>query len=110
MTLGFHALAMSFAMCSLLNACMQTSDASQADERTPAYAQDRRFTGWSMMSAQERSELRTELLSMKSYEECANYLEHHYHEMLDRAQKNGSTRPVNRTDICHRMKSVGMFR
>ena len=110
MTIDSHALSISFVVCSLLNGCTQTSDGIQVNQPTEASIQDRKLTGWAMMSAQERSELRQKMLSMKSYAECADYAEHHYQMMLERAQENGSSRPINRTDICYRMKSAGMFR
>jgi hypothetical protein len=110
MTQGFLAVAISFAIFSLLNGCTQTGDGLQNNEQTKIYIEDRKLAGWSIMSEQERRDLRQKMLSMKSYEECSNYVEHHFQMMLERAREIGTTRPINRTDICHRMKSAGMFR
>ena|SRR5450830_28249 len=110
MTMDFHVFTLSFAICSLLSGCTQTGDGLQNNEQPKAYFEDRKLAGWSMMSGQERSDLRQKMLSMRSYEECSNYIEHHFQMMIERAQEIGSTRPINRTDICHRMRSAGMFR
>lgn len=109
-TQSFSAVATLFAIFSLLSGCTQTGDGLQNNGQTKIYIEDRKLAGWSIMSEQERSDLRQKMLSMKSYEECSNYVEHHFQMMHERAQEIGSTRPINRTDICHRMKSAGMFR
>src|SRR5450830_1085922 len=110
MTIDSHTLSIFFAVCSLLSGCTQTNDGGQVHRPTEAYIQDRKVAGWTMMSAQERNELRQKMLSMKSYAECADYIENQYQMMHERAQENGSSRPTNRTDICQRMKSAGIFR
>jgi|GEM_PF-4982253 len=110
MNMDFHALSISFAVCSLLNGCSQTSDGSQGNAPTNAYIEDKKLAGGPIVNAQERSRLRQKMLSMKSYEECTSYVELHDQMMLEEAQEKGSSRPLSRKDICHRMKSAGMFR
>lgn len=106
MTTDFHALAIAFAIFSFLNGCTKAGDTFSDNDPI----RTRQLAGWSIMSTQERTDLRKKMLTMKSYDECEKYIEHHYQIMLERAQDIGSSKPINRTDICGRMKSAGMFR
>lgn len=66
--------------------------------------------GWSMMSRGERSEHRSKMLSLKSYDECVAYLEQHRKQMEGRAQERGRPGPAQPAqNMCERMKQAGRF-
>jgi Spy/CpxP family protein refolding chaperone len=66
--------------------------------------------GWPMMSREERSEHRSQMLSMKSYEECVAYLEEHRKLMEARAKERGRPGPgLPAQNMCERMKQAGRF-
>jgi hypothetical protein len=46
--------------------------------------------GWSMMSAEERSEHQARMRSFKSYEECNAYMAQHHDLMAERAKEKGT--------------------
>lgn len=73
--------------------------------RGPQGRAGRDFTpGWSLMSAAERREHQNRLREMKTYEECAAYMEQHRIQMAERAQARGTTLPTPRRDACASLK------
>ncbi|WP_155835071.1 hypothetical protein [Herbaspirillum sp. RV1423] len=70
---------------------------------------DTQVAGWSMMSSEERVEYRAKMTSLPSYEECLSYINEHYKAMRNRAAEQGVTKPINRSDVCQRMRAAGMF-
>ncbi len=64
--------------------------------------------GWSLMTAQERTEHRDKMLSMKSYEDCKAYQAEHHAKMTALAKEKGKSVPAApRQNMCDRMKSAG---
>ena len=45
--------------------------------------------GWSLMTWTERNEHRTQMRSVKTYEECRRYLDEHHAKMAERAKAQG---------------------
>lgn len=61
--------------------------------------------GWSLMSWKERNDHRKKMLSIKSFEECENYLGEHHRLMEERAKKRGkSPLLAPRRDACAAIK------
>ena len=61
--------------------------------------------GWTMMSAQERSEHQQRMRSMKSYDECKAYRDRHHEQMTARAkEKGGKAMAQPRRDACAGLK------
>ncbi len=64
--------------------------------------------GWSLMTAQERTEHRDKMLGLKSYEECKAYQDSHHKLMAERAKEKGRPVPaVPRQNMCDRLKGAG---
>ncbi len=61
--------------------------------------------GWSMMTPAERSEHLARMRSMKTLDECKDYVQRHHEEMAARAkQKDGKVLAQPRRDPCARLK------
>lgn len=66
--------------------------------------------GWKMMTAEERTEHRNKMRSMKSYDECVAYQSEHHKQMEQRAKEKGVSLPPPRTRACDQMKARGFFK
>jgi len=65
-------------------------------------------SGWSLMTAEERTAHRDKMLSFKTYEECRAYQAGHHAAMAARAKDKGRALPSEpRQNACERMKSAG---
>lgn len=61
--------------------------------------------GWSLMTAQERTEHRAKLRSMKTYDECKAYVQQHHDLMAARAkERGGQVLAQPRRDACAALK------
>jgi len=62
--------------------------------------------GWSLMTAQERTEHRQRMQSMTSYAECTAYRDQHHEQMVARAKERGVAAPSAqpRRDACAGLK------
>ena len=67
-------------------------------------------TGWSLMSADERSAHRSKMMSAKTYDECKAVQAEQHTIMEARAKEKGQTLPAPRQNGCDRMKAKGMFK
>ena len=65
--------------------------------------------GWNLMTAEEREAHRTQMRSVKSYEECKAVQLEHRTKMEERAKAKGMTLPEPRQQGCDRMKARGMI-
>jgi hypothetical protein len=108
-----------FAMISLLGAALATPTFAQPGPGMGGMGpgQGRGFafnkgntTGWSLMTAEERTEHRSKMLTAKSYEECKAIQDEHHKAMEERAKEKGSTLPAPRQNGCDRMKARGLFK
>ena len=99
-----------FAVSTLLAGCIERIDNATNSEASRTYIDERKLTDWTVLSSQERHELRRIILSMKSYDECTGYVEHHYNMTIAHADENPTITPMTLTNICQRMKSAGIFR
>ena len=67
-------------------------------------------TGWSLMSADERSAHQSKMMSAKTYDEC-KAVQAEQHKMMEaRAKEKGQVLPAPRQNGCDRMKAQGMFK
>jgi hypothetical protein len=64
-------------------------------------------TGWSLMTAEERTAHRDRMLSFKTYDECQAYRTEHHAAMQARAKEKGLPPPTPRQNVCDSMKSAG---
>ncbi len=65
-------------------------------------------SGWSLMTAEERTAHRDKMLAMKTYDECKAYQAEHHANMAARAKEKGQALPeAPRANMCDRMKSAG---
>lgn len=101
---------MSFSVFFLLNGCMPNISTTMNIDPAGTYVEENELSGSTVLTAQDRSDLRRKMLSMKSYEECTDYTTQHYQMIVARPQGGNANEPRNRTEICRRMKSAGMFR
>ena len=67
-------------------------------------------TGWSLMSADERSAHQSKMMSAKTYDECKAVQAEQHKIMEARAKEKGQTLPAPRQNGCDRMKARGLFR
>ena len=68
-------------------------------------------SGWSMMSAEERTAHRDSMLAAKTVDECKALREQHHASMLARAKEKGVTMPSSpRENMCERMKAAGRLK
>lgn len=65
--------------------------------------------GWALMSADERAAHRSKVASLKSYDECMQYVEEHHARMGERADQQGVTLRQPRHSICDRLKARGQI-
>lgn len=65
--------------------------------------------GWTLMTPQERSAHRTNMLSAKTYDECKAVQAAQHAQMTERAKAQGKTLPTPRANGCDRMKAKGFF-
>ncbi len=67
-------------------------------------------TGWSLMSAEERSAHQSKMMSAKTYDEC-KAVQAEQHKMMEaRAKEKGQVLPAPRQNGCDRMKAQGVFK
>ncbi len=77
----------------------------------PGYRFNQKNTpGWSLMSKEERTEFRDQMMAAKSFDECVKIQSAHHEEMLKRAKEKGVTLHMPRRNACERMKERGMFK
>jgi len=77
----------------------------------PHYRFDQTNTsGWTLMSAQERTEHRNKMLAAKTYDECKAIQEAHHQDMEARAKEKGVTLGAPRYNACDRMKARGFIK
>lgn len=61
--------------------------------------------GWSMMSDAERQQHRDKLATIKTHDECRDYMAKHHDEMVARAKDKGIAMPARpRRDACAGLK------
>jgi hypothetical protein len=60
--------------------------------------------GWSLMTAEERSEHQNRMREMKSHADCNAYMATHREQMAARAQSQGKTLPPMNRDACAGLK------
>lgn len=85
------------------------ASAVKGKSRTFAFNQEN-TSGWSLMTAQERSTHRARMLAAKSGKECKSLQEAHQKAMQARALKIGKTLPAPRINSCAGMKARGFFK
>jgi hypothetical protein len=63
------------------------------------------------MTPAERTEHRTKMLSLASYDECVAYTAQHHAQMQARAAERGVVTPAQpRQNMCERMKAAGRLK
>jgi hypothetical protein len=67
-------------------------------------------TGWTLMSAEERTAHRDKMRGAKTYDECKATQDEHHKAMETRAKEKGVTLPAPRNNGCDRMKARGFFK
>jgi hypothetical protein len=65
--------------------------------------------GLGLMTPEERVAHRTKMQSLKSLQECNDYLAEHRAAMAERATIKGVTLPEPRANACERMQARGRF-
>lgn len=66
--------------------------------------------GWSLLSPEERTAHREQMLATKSYDECKAVQEAQHRIVVERAKERGVTLPTPRRNGCDVMQSRGLFR
>ena len=66
-------------------------------------------TGWTLMTPEERTEMRTKMRAVKTYDECKLLQTEQHSAMEVRAKEKGVTLPVPRQNACDRMKARGVI-
>lgn len=84
---------------------------------TSALAQGRHYRfnqtntpGWSLMSAEERTEHQKKMLAAKTYDECKAIQEEQHKAMEARAKEKGATLGAPKTNACDNMKAKGLIK
>lgn len=67
-------------------------------------------TGWTLMSAEERTAHRDKMRGAKTHDECKTLQDEHHKAMEVRAKEKGVTLPAPRQNGCDRMKARGFFK
>lgn len=65
--------------------------------------------GRELMTVEERTAHRNQMMSLKTLDECNSYLAAHHAEMVARATAKGITLPAPRANACERMQAHGRF-
>lgn len=65
--------------------------------------------GLELMTPEERTAHRNQMMSLKTLDECNGYLAAHHAEMVARATAKGITLPGPRVNACERMQARGRF-
>jgi hypothetical protein len=66
--------------------------------------------GWSMMSADERTNYRNRMTAAKSVDECRSLVAQHRGLIEERAKQRGAAAPPGpRGDMCETMRQRGFF-
>ena len=73
------------------------------------FSKDNTF-GWALMSAQERTAYRDQMLAAKTYDECKAVQDERHTLMEARAKEKGKTLPAPRQNACDRMKARGLLK
>lgn len=76
----------------------------------PWYAQGDNFRGAQLLTPDERKAHVTRLQSMKTFDECKEYMQAHYLEIDKRAKAGNSVLPPVQGDPCGVMKTMGRIR
>ena len=66
--------------------------------------------GWTLMTAQERTEWETKMRAVKTYDECKALQAENHTTMEARAKEKGVTLPAPRQNGCDVMKSRGYIK
>ena len=65
--------------------------------------------GWNLLTPEEREAQRTQMRSVKTYDECKTLQTEHRALMESRAKAQGVTLPTPRQQMCDRMKARGLI-
>ncbi len=76
----------------------------------PWYAQGDNVRGAELMAPDERKAYVSRLQSMKSFDECRDYMQAHYVEIDKRAKARNVALPPIQGDPCTVMKTMGRIR
>ncbi len=76
----------------------------------PWYAQGDNVRGAELMAPDERKAYVSRLQSMKSFDECRDYMQAHYVEIDKRAKARNVVLPPIQGDPCTVMKTMGRIR
>lgn len=77
----------------------------------PRYGFNRGNTvGWTLMTAQERTDYQQKIRATKTLEECAVVQTEHHALMESRAHDKGMTLAPARINACDRMKALGLIK
>ena len=66
--------------------------------------------GWSLMTAEERTEHHNKMHAAKTVDECKAVRDEHHKIMEARAKEKGQTLGMPKVDACERMKERGMIK
>lgn len=82
------------------------SQTSQAEGRRFRFGEEN-VPGWALMSSAERAAHHQTLMSLRTLQECRDYMESHRAEMEARAKERGVVLRLPRFDVCDEMRRRG---